>query len=381
MTLPRAVHGYRPPYAVRSVQAATFAVNIALQQEWLATRVILMVKTVLQYNDLLHFEPEARVHHAALCYPLVTTQLGITNRGCRESRKIARRQVRSESDDRPMSSLPPLTLGPLMLPPGLWLSLLTLAVATMVWRRQLARVLPQPANDDTPLALAGVGMLGARVGFVVLYWREYLDSPWAILNIRDGGWWWPAGIAAIALGALLLGWRRPPLRRPLLLATTAAALVGTLAAVAAVALSSDTRTRVPELRLHDLSGEPVAVHDGRPSVINLWATWCPPCRREMPALVAAAQRYPQVRFVLVNQGEDQATVADAAQHWPIAPELIVLDPESALGDALGVRGYPTTVVVAADGHVLQRHSGEVSTASLVALIEQIQIDAETARSP
>ena len=74
-----------------------------------------------------------------------------------------------------------------MLPPGLWLSLLTLAVATMVWRRQLAKVLPQPANDDTPLALAGVGMLGARVGFVVLYWREYLDSPLAILNIRDGG--------------------------------------------------------------------------------------------------------------------------------------------------------------------------------------------------
>ncbi|HWS26465.1 MAG TPA: TlpA disulfide reductase family protein [Xanthomonadales bacterium] len=269
-----------------------------------------------------------------------------------------------------MSNLPPLTLGPLMLPPGLWLSLLTLAVATVVWRRQLAVDPAHPADKDTPLVLAGLGMLGARIGFVGLYWREYLESPWTVINIRDGGWWWPAGIAAIALGAALLGWRQAPLRRPLLRSAMAAAAVGAIASLAAGALTRTSELRLPEMQLRSVAGEPLALHDGRASVINLWASWCPPCRREMPVLVDGAQRYPDVRFVLLNQGEDQATVEATGQQWSIPPALLALDPESTVGNALRVRGYPTTLIVAADGRVLERHSGEVSRASLAALIER-----------
>lgn len=258
-----------------------------------------------------------------------------------------------------------------MLPPGLWLSLLTLAAATMVWRRQLATFLPQSANDDTPLVLAGVGMFGARIGFVALYWREYLESPWSVFNIRDGGWWWPAGVASIALGALLLGWRRPLLRRPLLLSMTAAVTISALTIIVAGAGSNAHDARLPALQVQSLAGEPMPLHDGRPSVINLWASWCPPCRREMPVLVDGAMRYPNVRFVLLNQGEDQSTVDDAGRQWSIPPALLALDPESAASDALAVRGYPTTLIVAADGRVLQRHSGEVSRATLARLIESI----------
>lgn len=272
-----------------------------------------------------------------------------------------------------MSNLPPLTLGPLMLPAGLWLSLLTLVVATAVWRRQIALSAAPTADKDTPLVLAGLGMLGSRVGFVGLYWREYLESPWTVINIRDGGWWWPAGVVAIALGAALLGWRQPPLRRPLLLSSVAAA-VSALAVVAAGALSQASEARLPEIQVPSLAGELLPLHDGRPSVINLWASWCPPCRREMPVLVDGAQRFPDVRFVLLNQGEDQATVEATAHQWSIPPTLMALDPESAVGYALGVRGYPTTLIVAADGRILARHSGEVSRASLAALIESINAD-------
>lgn len=270
-----------------------------------------------------------------------------------------------------MTSLPPLTLGPLMLPPGLWLSLLMLAVATVVWRGQLAKVLPQPAHGDMPLALAGLGMLGARIGFVGLYWREYLESPWAVINIRDGGWWWPAGVAAIALGAALLGWRKPPLRRPLLLASTAALAIGVLAVIVGGTLSNTSEARLPALQVASLAGEPIPLHDGRPTIINLWASWCPPCRREMPVLVDGAQRFPGVRFVLLNQGEDQSTVDATGRQWSIPPGLLALDAESVVGNALGVRGYPTTLVVAADGRILERHSGEVSRASLARLVETI----------
>ena len=127
-------------------------------------------------------------------------------------------------------------------------------------------------------------------------------------------------------------------------------------------------------QLLDGAGELLPLHDGRPSVINLWASWCPPCRREMPVLVDGAQRFPDVRFVLLNQGEDQATVEATGHQWSIPPTLMALDPESAVGHALGARGYPTTLIVAADGRILARHSGEVSRASLAALIESINAD-------
>ena len=271
----------------------------------------------------------------------------------------------------PMNDLPPVTLGPLMLPPGLWLSLLMLTAATVVWRRQLAKGSSQPVADDTPLVLAGLGMLGARIGFVGLYWREYLESPWSVINIRDGGWWWPAGVAAIALGASLLGWRRPPLRRPLILASTAAAAIGALAVVVASALTSAAQPRLPTLQVASLAGEPLPLHDGRASVINLWASWCPPCRREMPVLVEGARRYPNMRFLLINQGEEAATVEAVGGRWKIPAALLAVDVESRVSTTLGVRGYPTTMIVAADGRILGRHTGEVSSASLAALIERI----------
>ncbi len=68
--------------------------------------------------------------------------------------------------------------------------------------------------------------------------------------------------------------------------------------------------QIPDISVRDIDGQPVSLQDlaGKPLVINLWATWCPPCRREMPVLAAAQQANPDVRFVFVNQGEGQLLV-------------------------------------------------------------------------
>ncbi len=61
----------------------------------------------------------------------------------------------------------------------------------------------------------------------------------------------------------------------------------------------------PTIALQQMDGPPIAVSDviGKPAVVNLWATWCPPCRREMPLLAEVAASRDDVSFLFVNQGE------------------------------------------------------------------------------
>ncbi len=106
------------------------------------------------------------------------------------------------------------------------------------------------------------------------------------------------------------------------------------------------RTRLAELR-------------GRPVVVNAWASWCPPCRYEMPFFARAAVRLGRrVAFVGVNVND---TSGDArgfiARHWIPYPSY--RDPQQAIADAIGVRaGLPTTVFYGPDGKVAYVHQGQ-----------------------
>src|SRR3546814_14561413 len=71
-----------------------------------------------------------------------------------------------------------------------------------------------------------------------------------------------------------------------------------------------------------------ALFRSRPMVLNLWATWCPPCRREMPVLEQAQGRYPGVVFVLVNQGEDRGTIHRYLDRAGLDLDHVLLDPHS-----------------------------------------------------
>ena len=67
---------------------------------------------------------------------------------------------------------------------------------------------------------------------------------------------------------------------------------------------------IPAIALVTASAQTVDLrsYQGQPLVINLWATWCPPCRREMPVLAQAQKEHPDIRFLWINQGEDATAV-------------------------------------------------------------------------
>lgn len=66
----------------------------------------------------------------------------------------------------------------------------------------------------------------------------------------------------------------------------------------------------PDVQLLNLQQQPIKLtkYLGKPTVINLWASWCPPCRREMPVLSEAQKKYPNVKLIFINQNEDAVTV-------------------------------------------------------------------------
>ncbi len=95
---------------------------------------------------------------------------------------------------------------------------------------------------------------------------------------------------------------------------------------------------------------------GKPAVINFWATWCGPCRAEMPELVKLHQEHPELVVLTVNVQEDQETVTRFADAFAMTMP-VPLDEEGTVQRAYGVLGLPTTVFVNADGTIAARVDG------------------------
>lgn len=261
------------------------------------------------------------------------------------------------------------SLGPLVISAQQIPVLLTLLVGLLLgwwWQRKAPLVDGQRSLIDRLFTVLWVAAVGARLVFVLRFAATYAADPWSIIDIRDGGWDWRGGAAGAALALVWITARAGAARALWVRYAVVLGVVMMFSSVVRVALTPEQVT-LPTVTLHSFDGESLGsteLLDGRPMVINFWASWCPPCRREMPVLEAAQQALPQYRFVFVNQSEPlaqaQAFLAEAA------PGLtdVYQDAYGRLSQELGSQALPTTVFVNAEGVVVTAHLGELSAASL-----------------
>lgn len=103
---------------------------------------------------------------------------------------------------------------------------------------------------------------------------------------------------------------------------------------------------------------------GKPVVLNFWASWCVPCRKEMPAFQAVAERLDgQVAFVGVNHKDGRSGALDLLDETGVRYPT-GYDPKGSVAQSFGLFGMPTTVFISPEGRILERRTGEMSKADL-----------------
>ncbi len=255
-----------------------------------------------------------------------------------------------------------INIGPLALPLRPVLFLFACIAAYLVGQR-----IAQRQKTDIKSALLNilyVGLGTARLSFVLLYWETYASKPWTMLDIRDGGWAVTPGIAAALLMAALMGFRNRTWKRSLLVS-----LITFFTLWGGITLALDAGKKsisVPQMVLRDLHGSSVALDSfvGKPMVINLWASWCPPCRREMPVLRDAQQTHADVTILFANQGESVDAVRAYLESESLQLQNVLLDRAGSIAKHVGSFGLPITLFFDRAGVLVDARIGELSRATL-----------------
>lgn len=126
--------------------------------------------------------------------------------------------------------------------------------------------------------------------------------------------------------------------------------------------------RADDLALPDLDGktQPLSQWHGKRVLLNFWATWCAPCRKEMPELSAAQTHYPNVQVIGVALDQPQA-VREYLKHTRVDYPILIginADPEPTLrfGDTVGA--LPYSVLIGPDGRIERTKLGPFNAAEL-----------------
>ncbi|WP_394060029.1 TlpA family protein disulfide reductase [Alcaligenes sp. WGS1538] len=221
-----------------------------------------------------------------------------------------------------------------------------------------------------------LGLLAGRLGFLVQQWDYYRHAPLSWMDLRDGGLMLPAA-AAVALAYWL--WRG--LRDKAMLPALSGGLAIGLAAFALImswagAMQTQEPRVLPAVALQPVQAQadsPAGLqgYQGKLTVVNLWASWCPPCRREMPAFKQVQSSRDDVHIVFANQGEEADVIRQYLDKEKLELANMWRDPQMQLGQAVRSRGLPTTLFLDAQGRLLDVRAGELSAATLNDRIDRL----------
>lgn len=271
-------------------------------------------------------------------------------------------------------------LGPLVISfDQLWLILAFVAAWFFGWIASRGK--PEARPTDALFSMAFVGLVVARLVFVLHYLSEYLDQPLSIIDIRDGGFDFIGGLVGMAIYAIFKFWRRPAMRRPLGSAIFAGVLVW--GATGGALNLMQPSSSLPEVTLTKLNGHETSLstlarqHDNKPMVVNLWASWCPPCRAEMPMLEKAQKNNPDITFLFVNQGETPDTVHQFIESESLDMDNLLLDDSQSLASTVNARAFPTTLFYDESGRLVNQRMGMLSSATLKRSLKNLKSDTDS----
>lgn len=133
----------------------------------------------------------------------------------------------------------------------------------------------------------------------------------------------------------------------------------------------------PDFTLAALAGEPITLSElrGQVVVLNLWASWCPPCRAEMPALNAVYEKFRDQGLVVLGVNttfqDDEAKARAAVQEWGLTFP-IVFDRDGATSRQYRLQAMPTTFFIGRDGVIRDIvFGGPMSEALIASKIEKL----------
>ena len=140
--------------------------------------------------------------------------------------------------------------------------------------------------------------------------------------------------------------------------------------------AEEQRTAAPDFTAYDADGNAVQLSDyfGKPLVLNFWASWCGPCKSEMPAFQQAYEQEDGVQFLLVNMTGGRETQADAEalleEEGYTFPVLFDLDLDAAM--TYGVTALPTTYFLDAEGNLVAWAQGAINEQTLQQGLDMIR---------
>lgn len=219
------------------------------------------------------------------------------------------------------------------------------------------------ATDTLFLSLIA-GFTVARVSFVITFWEIYQKSWLTAFDIRDGGF---NSYAGWLTGAMILFVRARGHRK---LTTTyfKAALISAAIIFPLFTLNTlvGTQYNSSQIKVVNAKGDPrvLNLQTGKPLILNFWASWCPPCRREMPIFQNAQEKHKELEFIFINQQEAPKTAQHFLTENNIQLDNIYFDFSGSTAQQLGAYGLPTTLFFNHEGKLINSHMGGLSEASL-----------------